>query len=269
MIDSGTPVKDAAPAAQPATVALFISDLHLQASMPHTAKAFFSFLRDHARGTRQLYLLGDIFEYWAGDDDLDPFNRQVIDALRAVSDGGVEVFWISGNRDFLVGAKFAEAGGIALLPDPFVADIAGQKIVLTHGDALCTDDAGYMAFRTQVRAPQWQQEFLARPLEQRKAIIAGLRQGSREAQRDKADYIMDVNAAAVAALFDASDTSIMIHGHTHRPACHRIESNGAHRLRYVLPDWDCDAQEQRGGWIAVTPDGKIERVGLDVIQTAS
>ncbi|HSY26665.1 MAG TPA: UDP-2,3-diacylglucosamine diphosphatase, partial [Burkholderiaceae bacterium] len=154
--------------AQPATVALFISDLHLQASMPHTAEAFFSFLRDHARHTKQLYLLGDIFEYWAGDDDLTPFNQQVIDALRNVSDSGVGLFWISGNRDFLVGSKFAEACGLQILLDPFVASIAGQKIILTHGDALCTDDLAYMAFRAQVRQPEWQSEFLARPLVQRK-----------------------------------------------------------------------------------------------------
>jgi len=252
--------------AQPATVALFISDLHLQASMPHTAEAFFSFLRDHARHTQQLYLLGDIFEYWAGDDDLTPFNQQVIDALRNISDSGVELFWTSGNRDFLVSSKFADACGLQILPDPFIADFAnigGQKIILTHGDALCTDDLAYMAFRAQVRQPDWQREFLARPLEQRKAIIAGLRQGSRDAQREKTEAIMDVNEGAVGALFEVSGTDTMIHGHTHRPARHLKMNNDVERIRYVLPDWDCDGEEKRGGWIAVTRDGAIERVGLD------
>ena len=269
MIDRGIPiVMDAThpapmPTAQPATVALFISDLHLQASMPHTAEAFFSFLHSHALHASELYLLGDIFEYWAGDDDLTPFNLQVIEAIRAVSDHGVEIFWISGNRDFLVGTTFAKAAGITMVPDPFVANIADQEIVLTHGDALCTDDVGYMTFRAQVRSAEWQKEFLTRPLEQRKAIIAGLRQGSRDAQRDKADYIMDVNVNAVASLFDSTNVAIMIHGHTHRPARHVGASNGEERVRFVLPDWDCDTENQRGGWISISSDAKIERFGLD------
>jgi UDP-2,3-diacylglucosamine hydrolase len=255
-----------APAPTPAAaLALFVSDLHLQASMPRTAAAFFDFLQQRAMHARALYLLGDIFEYWAGDDDDDPFNRQVIAALRAVADAGVELFWIAGNRDFLVGEAFAEAAGLRLLPDPFVAEFAGSRIVLTHGDALCTDDSAYMAFRTEVRTPAWQSEFLARPLAQRKAIIAGLRQGSREAQRGKADYIMDVNAAAVAALYDATHTTLMLHGHTHRPARHALARNDTEYLRYVLPDWDCDAAPEaiRGGWIAVTGAGDIVRHGLD------
>jgi len=252
-------------AAQPNTVALFISDLHLQAAMPRTAEAFFRFLRNHALHTRQLYLLGDIFEYWAGDDDDNAFNQQVIAAIRVVSNSGVEVFWISGNRDFLVGEKFAAACGIKLLSDPFVVCIGGEKIVLTHGDSLCTDDHAYMAFRAQVRQAKWQSEFLARPLEQRKAIIAGLRQGSREAQKEKSDAIMDVNEGAVRTMFDTIDTVTMIHGHTHRPARHVTQSNGTECHRYVLPDWnwDCDIDAMRGGWIAIAPDGKIDRIGLD------
>jgi UDP-2,3-diacylglucosamine hydrolase len=248
---------------QPTTVALFVSDLHLQAAMPRTADAFFSFLHDHARHTKKLYLLGDIFEYWAGDDDATIFNQQVIDAIRAVHDNGTEIFWISGNRDFLVGEQFAKASGVTILPDPFVTIIAGEKIVLTHGDALCIDDLAYMAFRAQVRQPEWQSEFLARPLEQRKAIIASLRQGSREAQKEKSDAIMDVNDGAVRALFDASGTATMIHGHTHRPARHVGTENGVERCRYVLPDWDCETEIRRGGWIAIFPDGKIKRIGLD------
>jgi UDP-2,3-diacylglucosamine hydrolase len=250
-------------AAQPATVALFISDLHLQASMPRTALACFDFLKHQATKTRQLYLLGDIFEYWAGDDDRETFNCQVIDAIRAVSDAGVEIFWIAGNRDFLVGSEFAKATGINLLPDPFVACIAGKKLVLTHGDAQCTDDIAYMAFRSQVRRPAWQQDFLTQSLEQRKAIIAGLRQGSRDAQRNKTDAIMDVNAAAVASLYDATATAIMIHGHTHRSARHVVSGKDGDRVRYVLPDWDYDSHPARGGWIAINADGVLARFGAD------
>lgn len=257
--------------AQPGTVALFISDLHLQAEMPATAQAFFDFLHDHARHAQQLYLLGDIFEYWAGDDDLTPFNQQVITALRAISDTGVKTFWIAGNRDFLVSTAFAEACNITLLPDPFLITIAGKEIVLTHGDALCTDDTAYMAFRAQVRQGEWQREFLAHPLEQRKAIIAGLRQGSRDAQKQKADYIMDANAQAINALFGTSGTTTMIHGHTHRPALHTTVHDGKNHLRYVLPDWDCDTTNKRGGWIAIDMHGSITRHDIDgkVIQTVS
>lgn len=231
--------------------------------MPRTALAFFHFLSHHAANTQQLYLLGDIFEYWAGDDDDDAFNQQVVDAIRVVSNGEVKIFWMAGNRDFLVGSAFAEASGITLLPDPFVACIAGQRLTLTHGDAQCTDDIAYMAFREQVRQPLWQRDFLARSLEQRKAIIAGLRQGSREAQRHKTDDIMDVNLGAIDKLYDATATNIMIHGHTHRPARHVISRTRGDRVRYVLPDWDYDTETVRGGWIAITKNGLITRFGAD------
>jgi UDP-2,3-diacylglucosamine hydrolase len=254
----------AATSAQSETIALFVSDVHLQSSLPRTTQAFLDFLQCRALKARQLYLLGDLFEYWAGDDDLaTPYHRQIADALRAASDAGVALFWIAGNRDFLVGAAFAQAAGITLLPDPFVAEIAGQRIVLVHGDAQCTDDQAYMAFRAQVRQPEWQKEFLAIPLAQRKAIIASMRSGSREAQRSKSYGIMDVNAAAIAALFDATGTTVMIHGHTHRPARHEYLEGGKTRVRYVLPDWDCDAQASRGGWLALDAEGVIRRFDVD------
>lgn len=252
--------------AQPETVALFVSDLHLHTSLPRTTAAFADFLQNQAQHAQQLYLLGDIFEYWAGDDDCaDPYNQEVIDAIRAVSDAGVAVYWIAGNRDFLVGDVFAREAGLTRLDDPSIVTIAGQKIVLVHGDAQCTDDEAYMTFRTQVRQPAWQHHFLAMPLAQRKTIIAGLRSGSRAAQRDKSDAIMDVNADAIARVFDASNTNLMIHGHTHRPAKHiDHDSDGNHtRTRYVLPDWDCDTGVRRGGWIAMTADGQIIRADLD------
>ncbi|KIF82195.1 UDP-2,3-diacylglucosamine diphosphatase [Noviherbaspirillum autotrophicum] len=250
--------------AQSKPVALFVSDVHLQASMPRTTQAFLDFLKRHAVDAQQLYLLGDLFEYWAGDDDLgSSYTKQIVDALRTTGEAGVKIFWIAGNRDFLVGAEFALATGVTLLPDPTVETLCGRRIVLTHGDALCTDDYDYMAFRNQVRTPGWQTQFLAMPLAQRKAIIEGLRNGSREAQRGKSYDIMDVNAGATAALFDATVATVMIHGHTHRPACHEYSSDGQLRLRYVLPDWDCEANAARGGWLALNADGSITHFRFD------
>ncbi len=246
--------RDADKQAQPETVALFVSDIHLSPQMPGTAAAFFRFLDEQGRHARQLYLLGDIFEYWAGDDDLDDaFNRQVVDPLRRLSDSGVQLYWIAGNRDFLVAEDFARATGITLLADPSVVEVAGQRLLLLHGDAQCTDDAGYMAFRAQVRQPDWQRAFLARPLAERKAIIAGMREGSRDAQRGKAMEIMDVNPTEIARLFAQHQVGLMIHGHTHRPALHRSGDG----LRYVLPDWDCEGDNARGGWIAIDADGGV------------
>ncbi|MET0963673.1 MAG: UDP-2,3-diacylglucosamine diphosphatase [Noviherbaspirillum sp.] len=245
-----------APAARPETVALFVSDLHLQESSPATTALFLSFLAQHAPHARQLYLLGDLFEYWAGDDDMaTPYLRHIVDALHELSGAGVQIFWMAGNRDFLVGEAFARAAGMTLLPDPYVAQIAGIRITLAHGDAQCTDDRDYQAFRAQVRNPQWQQAFLAQPLAKRKAIIDGMRSGSRAAQRGKTMDIMDVNQQAVSALFDATGTALMIHGHTHRPGVHRHGS----RVRFVLPDWDGDVSPPRGGWLALDADGVIHR----------
>ncbi len=246
--------------AQSATVALFVSDVHLHESLPKTTAAFLDFLQNQALKTSQLYLLGDLFEYWAGDDDItSPYNRRIVDALRQVSADGVAVFWIAGNRDFLVGEAFARETGITLLPDPHVATIAGQRLTLTHGDAACTDDVAYMAFRQQVRSLQWQQTFLDMPLAQRKSIIAGMRDQSRTAQQTKSYEIMDVNQAAIAALFADTASSTMIHGHTHRPARHEARHQDQVLRRYVLPDWDCETEPRRGGWIAIGEDGVLSR----------
>lgn len=240
-------------------VALFVSDLHLQASHPITAATFLRFLAERAAAAQQLYLLGDLFEYWAGDDDIaDPFHRTIISALRALSDAGVALFWIAGNRDFLVGHDFAAAAGLTLLAEPHVIEIAGQRIALVHGDAECTDDTNYMAFRAQVRQPAWQQQFLAMPLAQRKAIIAGMREGSRDAHTMKSTAIMDVTPAAIDALHAATHADTIIHGHTHRPALH-LEAG---KRRFVLPDWELDAAPERGGWIAVDSAGHITRYDL-------
>lgn len=244
----------------PDPIALFISDLHLQASLPRTAEAFLHFLEQHALRAQQLYLLGDIFEYWAGDDDIEtPFNRRIVDAVRAVADAGVEVFWIAGNRDFLVSEGFAQAAGLTLLNDPHVVALAGLRLTLAHGDAQCTDDVDYIAFRTQVRNPAWQNTFLAMPLAQRKAIIEGLRQGSQAAQKQKSSEIMDVNPQAIAQLFADTGSALLIHGHTHRPARHIYQDATGSKVRYVLPDWEIDATPARGGWIALGRDGVLRR----------
>jgi UDP-2,3-diacylglucosamine hydrolase len=239
--------------------ALFISDLHLQPAHPATSKAFFDFLAQHARHAQQLYLLGDLFEYWAGDDDIsDPFHEQIVAALRAVSDAGVAVYWIAGNRDFLVGARFAEAANVILLPETWVAEIGGHKVVVLHGDAQCTQDTKYMEFRAMVRQPAWQAQFTAMPLAQRKAIIAGLRADSRKEQGGKSYDIMDVTPQAILDVFAETGAEVMIHGHTHRPALHHLDG----KRRYVLPDWEPDATPPRGGWIAITGDGAITRHDL-------
>ena len=248
----------------PGTVAFFISDLHLRAELPLTTQAFHDFLQAQARHASQLYLLGDIFEYWAGDDDLvTPYNHDIVAALRQLSDSGVALFWISGNRDFLVAQEFAAAAGLQFLDDPQVVTIAGRQLTLAHGDAQCTDDVAYMAFRAQVRQAAWQQQFLAMPLAQRKAIIEGVRKNSQEANKSKDYDIMDVNADAITALFEQTGSHILIHGHTHRPACHLYGSGDDSRVRYVLPDWEYDVAPVRGGWMSITDDGVLHRFDSD------
>jgi len=234
--------------------ALFISDLHLQVSHPRTLEAFLAFLTERAVQAERLYLLGDIFEYWAGDDDLaDPFNAYIAAAIRAVADAGTAVYWMAGNRDFLVGEAFAQAAKLQLLQDPHVIEAGPLTIALLHGDAQCTLDTAYMAFRAQVRQPAWQANFLGMPLAQRKAIIAGLRQGSRDAHTEKSYETVDVTPGAIDAVFAETGADVIIHGHTHRPAVHE---HGA-QLRYVLPDWELDAEPVRGGWFALHADGSI------------
>ena len=239
-------------------IALFVSDVHLQQALPRTTAAFLAFLSKQAPRAKHLYLLGDLFEYWAGDDDIgSDYNQQIVGAMRNAAAAGVNIFWIGGNRDFLVSIGFAASAGIALLPDPHVVELAGRRIVLTHGDAQCTDDLEYMAFRSQVRQEKWQRQFLAMPLAQRKAIIDGLRNSSREAQQGKSYEIMDVNRTAIAELFDSTSASIMVHGHTHRPGSHEYRNGTDKRVRHVLPDWDCDGEHLRGGWLALSETGEF------------
>ncbi len=230
--------------------ALFISDLHLAEDAPDTAAAFIEFLQGPALEAASLFILGDLFEYWAGDDDLDDgFNQRMCAALRAVSDAGVAVFFIRGNRDLLAGEGFARAAGLTLLPDPcllrFGQTADTPALLLSHGDVLCTDDLAYQAYRRQVHDPAWQRGFLAQPLAARKAFIESLRRKSEAAKQTKAVEIMDVNADAVAALFRTAADAVLVHGHTHRPARHVHVVDGRQRIRWVLADWHGEAR-----WLA-------------------
>lgn len=222
--------------------AAFISDLHLNEDEPATVAAFVDFLAGPAREHASLFILGDLFEYWAGDDDADTaLHRQIRQALHELAAHGVAVFFMHGNRDLLVGKAFARAAGVRLLHDPVQVRFgtAGDApaVLLSHGDQLCTDDHAYQSYRRQVHDPLWQAQFLARPLDERKAFIAGLRQHSEAAKRDKPMAIMDVNADAVAALLRAHHYPTLVHGHTHRPALHRFRVDGRCCERHVLADW--------------------------------
>jgi UDP-2,3-diacylglucosamine hydrolase len=216
----------------------FISDLHLCDSRPEINRAFFEFLRGPARAAGALYILGDLFEYWAGDDDLgDPFNRSVATALAEYSRAGIPLKFMHGNRDFLLDGEFARACGGTLLDDPHSLDLFGKPTLLMHGDTLCTDDLDYQKFRMQVRNPSWQKGFLALPLEQRKRQIEAVRQTSESEKTRKAPEIMDVNQGAVERALREHAYPRLIHGHTHRPARHVHRVDGKTCERWVLADW--------------------------------
>lgn len=216
---------------------IFISDLHLCPTRPAITRVFFDFLQGPAANADALFILGDLFEYWAGDDDDTPFNASVIAALRALSSRGVVLNLMHGNRDFLIGGRFAAAAGATLLADPTLLDFYGTPTLLLHGDTLCTDDLRYLDFRAKVRNPAWQQEFLAKSPAERKQIIAGLRVENAGEKRQKSEAIMDVAAAAVEAVFRQHGVVRMIHGHTHRPALHQHVVDGKSCERRVLADW--------------------------------
>ncbi|PKO93465.1 MAG: UDP-2,3-diacylglucosamine diphosphatase [Betaproteobacteria bacterium HGW-Betaproteobacteria-1] len=231
---------------------LLISDLHLCASRPAITDQFVRFIDTTARRADALYILGDLFEYWAGDDDLaDPHNQTVIQALKRLSTHSVSCYLIHGNRDFLLGNEFAETANLQILQDPTMHDLHGYRVLLSHGDALCTDDLAYQEFRQQVRHPAWQAQFLAQPLSARKAQIEALRMRSEQEKSGKSEVIMDVNQDAVFALLRAYDyPDIFIHGHTHRPARHDIEIDRHHIVRWVLGDW-----YEQGSCLRLDTDG--------------
>ncbi|KRW83167.1 UDP-2,3-diacylglucosamine diphosphatase [Marinobacter sp. P4B1] len=217
---------------------LFISDLHLEESRPDITGAFLGFLKTHAMGVEQLYILGDFFEAWIGDDERTPLQEQVAAALREVRDSGTEIFLMHGNRDFLIGNDYCERAGATLLDDPTVVDLYGTPALLMHGDSLCTADVEYQKFRANMRNPQMQKMMLARPLEDRQQMARQLRQMSMAKNQGKAEDIMDVTPEEVVKELEHHGVQLMIHGHTHRPAIHDLEANGEPAWRIVLGDWD-------------------------------
>jgi len=220
---------------------LFISDLHLSEDRPQANEQFFRFLEEDAAGADALFVLGDLFEYWIGDEDLQtPFNAVIAASLRRLADAGTRVRVMHGNRDFLLGEDFCRASGAQLLADPTVIDTT----LLMHGDTLCTDDHDYQAWRRTARSADWQRQFLAQPLAERRATVQGLRDKSKEVIQAKPAEIMDVNEDAVREVLRRHGVARLVHGHTHRPGKHALEVDGRRCERWVLPDW-----YGRGGYL--------------------
>ena len=230
---------------------LFVSDLHLAGERPHICDDFFDFVAVTAAQADALYILGDLFEYWIGDDDLDePLNAAVAKALAAVSSRGVAVYFLHGNRDFLVGQEFAARAKASLIPDPTVVDLYGSRTLLMHGDTLCTDDVDYQKFRATARNPKFQADFLAQPVAARRARVGQLRELNAQAKQAKSAEIMDVSPAAVEDTLRQFDYPRLVHGHTHRPAHHMHVVDGHTCERWVLNDW-----YERGGYLRCDANG--------------
>jgi UDP-2,3-diacylglucosamine hydrolase len=230
---------------------LFISDLHLSGERPQINQQFFDFIRGTAAAADALYILGDLFEYWIGDDDIDdPLNGAVAAALHGLGARGVPVRLMHGNRDLLIGAAFAQRAGAQLIGDPVLLDLYGVRTLIMHGDTLCTDDTEYQKFRVYARDPSNQGKFLAQPLAARRQQMLGMRAQSEEHKQAKAPEIMDVSAAAVEAILRQHDYPRLIHGHTHRPARHVHVVDGRRCERWVLNDW-----YERGGYLRCDSQG--------------
>ncbi|HET6629872.1 MAG TPA: UDP-2,3-diacylglucosamine diphosphatase [Woeseiaceae bacterium] len=216
---------------------LFISDLHLEADRPGIGEQFLSFLDTEAATADALYILGDLFEYWIGDDDPDPYYASMKEAISGLTDRGVPVYFMHGNRDFMIGESFAAETGVQLLNDPAPVNIYGTPVLLSHGDALCTDDVKYQEVRRMTRNPAWQTAMLGKPVAERRAIAEQARADSM-AHGGAIDLtISDVNQAAVEALLRSQDVRTLLHGHTHRPAVHEFPLDGRPAMRIVLGDW--------------------------------
>ena len=235
---------------------LFISDLHLCDSRGHITQAFIAFLEHTAVNAQALYILGDLFEYWAGDDAIAAgVQLPVIQAIKNLSTKGVKVFFMAGNRDFLLGHDFAASTGITILADPSLVTLFDKPVLLSHGDALCTDDIAYQQFRAQVRNATWQTHFLNQPLAQRIAYIEALRAKSEQEKSTKSMLIMDVNIGAVDALLRQYDyPPLFIHGHTHQPQQHVHKLDGHECERWVLGDW-----YEQGSYLALSAAGCVAR----------
>ena len=229
----------------------FASDLHLDPSTPETAARFLRFLAGSVQGARSLFLLGDLFEAWIGDDDPEPAHREVIARLAGLAAAGTLVYVMRGNRDFMLGDRFCEQAGAILLDDPAILTVGGERIAISHGDGFCVDDRAYQRLRALVRDPALREGFARLPIEARRRLAAEARAGSREHLANAASYITDVNPVAVESVFRGAGVNLMIHGHTHRPGVHRIALDGSERTRVVLGAWHDDANVIRwddAGW---------------------
>lgn len=225
---------------------LFLSDLHLAPDRPKATAAFHAFCAGPARSAGAVYILGDLFDSWIGDDELrDRFPAEIAASIRSVTQSGVPVHIAHGNRDFLLGERFAAATGATLLPERHLVDVDGTPTLLSHGDELCVGDIAYQQYRARIRSPEAQRRLLSLPLFVRRLIARWLRRKSRNATSLKAESIMDVDDAAVAATFRDTGVARMIHGHTHRPATHSVDVDGRSRERIVLADWHDEGQYVR------------------------
>ena len=234
---------------------LFLSDLHLSPDRPLAVAAFHAFASGPARTAAAVYILGDLFDWWVGDDQMrEPFTAPIVQSLRAISNAGVPLFVGRGNRDFMLGHDFEQATGAALLPEQLRLDLHGVPTLISHGDEWCTDDAEYQTYRARVRTPEAMRRLLRLPYPIRRLMAAWLRRKSRSDKSLKPEYIMDVNAGAVADAFRAYGAQRMIHGHTHRPACHLSQVDGTSRERWVMADW-----HDRGHYLAVDEQGVHQR----------
>jgi UDP-2,3-diacylglucosamine hydrolase len=236
---------------------LFVSDLHLDAREPAAVTQFLAFLATTARTAAALYILGDLFETWIGDDDTEPTRGSVCDALRRYTSSGWPCFVMHGNRDFLLGRGFEQRSGCTLLPDPMLLELGALRAFVSHGDILCTADHSYQAFRSIVRNVDWQARYLRLPLETRRAFANAARKGSKAHADHSPAGIMDVHPDAVASAFKVAGARLIIHGHTHRPAVHRVLIDGQAATRIVLGDW-----YEQGSYLVLHADGRHELIAL-------
>lgn len=233
---------------------LFISDLHLHESRPQATRAFFHFLYTQAIHAEALYILGDFFDAWIGDDDDSELVQDIASGLHKLSELGVAIYFMHGNRDFLLGESYASKAGMTIINDGTVINLYGTPTLLMHGDSLCTDDIEYQQFRTMVRNPQWQEQILAQPLAVRRALATQMREKSQSMNSLKAEDIMDVSPAEVVTQMKAASVTRLIHGHTHRPARHQMIIDGEAAERIVLGDW------HDSGWCIKADENSVELI---------
>mgnify|MGYP000563147362 FL=1 len=242
---------------------LFISDLHLEEKRPDIIEAFFDFLDNHAHSIDALYILGDFFEAWIGDDENTPLQLNVKQKLKAVAESATHLLFMHGNRDFLIGSLFCQETGATLLDDPTVINLYDQNILLMHGDSLCTNDVEYMKFRKNMRDQEWQTLFLKRTLPERQMVAQQLRAISQAKNKGKTLEIMDVTPSEVVASLQEYNVKTLIHGHTHRPAIHEIDVNGESAKRIVLGDWDKNVW-----YLKAEPTGEIDLLNYPIERNA-